>query len=125
MQQDPTTFNQGGMGFQQPLPNATIVLILSILSIPTCCCYGIVGLGLGITALILANKDKALYEMNPNMYTPSSYSNINTGRIIAIIGIVLGSIYLLLSIFMILAFGFDALSDPTLMQERMRDIFGS
>lgn len=29
---------------QQKLPNATIILVLGILSIVTCCCYGIVGL---------------------------------------------------------------------------------
>lgn len=118
MQQDPT-FNQGGMGFQQPLPNATVVLILSILSIPTCCCYGIVGLALGITAFILANKDKALYESNPSMYTTGSYSNINTGRVIAIIGMVLGAIYLLFSIFWIAMYGF---MDSQEMQERIKDM---
>ena len=43
----------------QKLPNATAVLVLGILSIVTCCCYGVVGLILGIIALVLAKKERA------------------------------------------------------------------
>ena len=35
---------------KQKLPNATAVLVLGIASILTCCCYGIIGLILGIVA---------------------------------------------------------------------------
>lgn len=110
------------MGFQQPLPNATLVLVLSILSIPLCCCYGIIGLGMAIAAFVLANKDKALYESNPTAYTPGSYSNINTGRILAIIGMVLGGVYTIITIISFMMFGFS--SNPQEIQERLRDIFG-
>jgi len=63
---------------KRKLPNANAVLILGIVSILTCCCYGVVGLVLGIVALILAKKDIALYNENPELY--EGYSNINTGR---------------------------------------------
>ena len=43
---------------KQPLPNATAVLVLGIISIVGCFCYGIVGLICGIIALILASKAK-------------------------------------------------------------------
>ena len=83
---------------KQKLPNATAVLVLGILSILTCCCWGVIGLILGIVALILAKKDIALYIENPEQY--DGYSNINTGRVFAVIGIVLSSFYLIFSVYM-------------------------
>lgn len=80
------------------LPNATAVLILGILSIPTCCFYG-AGLVFGIIALVLAKKDIQLYKTDPALY--DGYSNVNTGRILAIIGIVLSAISLISSIYFI------------------------
>ncbi|CAG0968562.1 MAG: hypothetical protein HND27_06200 [Bacteroidetes bacterium] len=70
-------------------PNATLILVFGILSIVFC---GIIGLGFGITALIMANKSKETYSLNPALYTNGSISNVNAGRICGIIGIVLGSI---------------------------------
>ncbi len=82
---------------KQKLPNATAVLILGILSILTCCCWGVIGLILGIVALILAKKDTILYIQNPESY--EGYSNINTGKVLAVIGIILSSLYLLFTIY--------------------------
>ncbi len=87
---------------KQKLPNATAVLILGILSILTCCCWGVIGLILGIVALILANKDAKLFFENPELY--SGYSNVNTGKILAIIGIILSSLYLIFTIYMKVSF---------------------
>src|SRR6478736_6625495 len=81
------------------LPNATAVLIFGILSIVTCCCYGIVGLILGIYALVLAGKDAKLYAENPDMYL--NYNNITIGRVLAIIGIVLSAIYMMFTIYLL------------------------
>lgn len=92
---------------KQKLPNSTAVLVLGILSILTCCCGGIVGLVLGIIALVLAKKDIQLYNANPELY--SNYNNINTGKILAIIGIVLSSIYLLITIFYYATIGSDGI----------------
>lgn len=111
-----------GMGFngmQQSLPNATAVLVLGILSIVTCCCYGIVGLILAIIALILSKKDRVAYEMNMGAYTESSFKNLNAGRVCAIIGLILNILYLLISIAFIMMFGFASLSN----EEAMREIF--
>lgn len=82
---------------KRSLPNATAVLVLGILSILTCCCYGI-GLVLGIIALVLAHKDMQLYIQNPELY--SGYPNLNTGKILSIIGIVLSGITIISSIYM-------------------------
>lgn len=105
----------------QKLPNATAVLILGILSIVTCCCYGL-GLILGIIAIVLAKKDVALYNANPQAYT--NYGNIKTGKILAIIGVVLSVIYLIYIVWIFSVFGMEALQDPQLMQERMRELMG-
>ena len=107
---------------KQKLPNGTAILILGILSIITCCCYGI-GVILGIIALVLAKKDIALYAANPELY--SDYKNVNTGKILAIIGVVLSAIYLLFVIWMIYTFGYDNMQNPELMQEKMRELLGS
>ncbi|MEQ1799614.1 MAG: CCC motif membrane protein [Lacibacter sp.] len=74
---------------QRPLPNATAVLVLGILSIVVCFITGII-------ALVMAKKEMALYNANPGMYTPASLSNIKTGRICAIIGIVLQGVAVLI-----------------------------
>lgn len=70
---------------QQKLPNATLILVFGIISIVTCCCYGILGLIFGIIALILANKATKLYKENPEIY--EGFNNVKTGKILAIIGI--------------------------------------
>ncbi|MBC7607302.1 MAG: DUF4190 domain-containing protein [Burkholderiales bacterium] len=101
---------------KQKLPNATAVLILGILSILTCCCYGIVGLILGIVALVLAKKDLTIYIENPELY--EGFSNINTGRILAIIGITLSSIYLIFTIYLYAVVGEEGLKD---FQENLMD----
>ena len=41
--------------------NAKAVLVLGVLSITTCLFYGIIGIVLGIIAVSLHKKDKALY----------------------------------------------------------------
>lgn len=115
----------GGFGFggmQQSLPNATAVLILGILSIVTCCCYGVIGLILGIIALVLAKKDKGLYNANPVAYTDGSLKNLNAGRICAIIGLVLNIIYLLLYVALIAIFGFGILTDQEALKELLMEM---
>ena len=104
---------------QQKLPNATPVLVLGIISIITCCCYGL-GLILAIIALVLASKDVKLYKANPSLYT--NYSNLNTGRILAIIGLVLSVLYLAYVVWIISYFGMEALQNPAMMQEKMRQL---
>jgi hypothetical protein len=110
--------NFGYEGMQLPLPNATAVLVMGILSIVTCCCfYGVVSLILGIIAVVLGNKDTRLYRANLSMYTEGSYKNLRAGRVCAIIGLVLSGIALIASIVFIAKFGFAALSNQEAMKE--------
>lgn len=87
------------------LPNATAILVLGICSLALCWCYGIVGLTLGIIALVLSNKAKALYNDNPELYTESSFKNMKAGRTCGIIGLCIGGAYLLIMIIYFLIAG--------------------
>jgi hypothetical protein len=82
---------------KQSLPNASATLILGILSIVLGC--GILGLVLGIIGLVISKEGKDLYMRNPDAY--SGYGNLNAGRIMSIIGIVIGGITIIWVIFWI------------------------
>ena len=91
-------FAQQFGGFQngtKELPNATAVLVLGIISIVGCICYGIVGLITGIVALALSAGANRLYQENPSLYTQSSYKNMKAGRICAIVGLSISLLYLI------------------------------
>ncbi len=91
--------------FQPPLPNATVVLVMGILSIVIC---GI-GVVLGIIGIVLANKDLALYRNNPGVYSEASFNNTKTGRICSIIGIILSSLIIVFYIgIFVFAFAFSS-----------------
>jgi hypothetical protein len=99
-------FNQQfGNSGQVPLPNATAVLVLGIISIALCWCYGIVALACGIIGLVLGNKGMALYKANPSAYTLTSYNNLKGGRICAIIGLSLGALTIIFFIVYFLVVG--------------------
>jgi len=105
----------------QKLPNATAVLVLGILSILTCICYG-GGLLFGIIALILAAKDMKIYRLTPENFT--NYQSLNVGRILSIIGLVLSVLMIVIIVWVISIIGLDALGNEDLMRERMQDYFG-
>jgi hypothetical protein len=88
-----------------PLPNSTGVLVLGILSIVGCWCIGIVGLINGIIALVLAKKAGQLYIDNPGKYSESSYKNMQGGKICAIIGTCISSVYVLFYLVYLLVVG--------------------
>jgi len=89
---------------QQSLPNAVGALVLGILSIVFCFCYGIIGITLGIIGLILANKAIKVYLASPESYSESSYKNVKVGRLCAIIGLCLSSLWIVVIIIYIAFF---------------------
>ncbi|MEO7046298.1 MAG: CCC motif membrane protein [Ferruginibacter sp.] len=93
--------------YNQPanLPNATAVLVLGIISLVGAFCYGIIGVICGIIGLVLANKDKKTYLAAPELYSASSYSTVNSGRVCSLIGLILGAIVLLIIVFYFIFFG--------------------
>ena len=96
---------QTPIGMQPTLPNATAALVLGIISIPTCFCYGIIGMACGIIAIILGSKAVKLYKENPGVYNPTSYNNANAGKICGIIGVVLSALFLLYIIIVLVFYG--------------------
>lgn len=101
-----------GASRQEELPNHTAVLVLGILSIVTCCCYGFVGMVLGGIALYLASNSNNLYLVNPEKYTAGSLKNLKTGRLCAIIGLALSALYFLYAIWYFLILGASLSSMP-------------
>ena len=77
----------------QKLPNATLTLILGILSVISCCCCGGLGIVPAVIALILSAKSNKLLKENPNGY--SDAGNHKAGRICAIIGLILSGLFLI------------------------------
>ncbi len=104
---------------RQQLPNSTLILVFGILSIVGCCCYGIVGLIFGVVAMIMAKKATDIYNANPEIYI--GYQNVKTGRILAIIGIILSSLVLISQIVFLIMFGFEGIEE---MQREMMEQYG-
>ena len=91
-----------------PIPNSQGILILGIFSlVTTFCCFGIgvVGLALGIIAVVLSSKASDVYEQNPKAYTEASYKNMNGGKICGIIGIVANGVMILFAIVYLIVVG--------------------
>ena len=97
--------NQGNAVTLPQLPNSTAVLVLGILSIVVCWCYGLIGIVLGIIALVMSGKAKKEYNDNFGKYSEQSYKNMNAGKICAIIGTCLSSLYLIFIIVYLLIIG--------------------
>jgi hypothetical protein len=57
----------------------------------------------------LAKKDLKLYQENPELYV--NYKNLNIGKILAIIGVVLSSIYLIFSVYLYVFVGEQGIKD--------------
>lgn len=104
---------------RQQLPNSTLILVFGILSIVGCCCYGIVGLIFGIAALVMSKKATDIYNANPNMYI--GFQNVKTGRILAIIGIILSALVLISQIVFLIIFGVEGIEE---MQREMLEQYG-
>lgn len=92
---------------KQKLPNSKTILILAIFSI-VFLCFPLWGFILGIFAYSLAIKSTNLYKENPEKYYIDN--QIKTGKIIAIIGIILNILALLLIIYLIIVSVGDFLS---------------
>ena len=105
---------------KQRLPNDTLILVMGILSIIGCCCYGLPGTIFGIVAIILGTKATKLYQSEPEKY--DGYGNVQAGKIMGIIGVVLSIVYIILIIVAISMFGWETLMDEELMRQRLQEM---
>ncbi|WP_026935349.1 CCC motif membrane protein [Christiangramia echinicola] len=88
---------------KRELPNSTLILVFGILSIIGCCCYGVAGVIFGIIALVMSKRAIEIYSADPELYT--GYNNVKTGRILAIIGLVLSALSLISTIAAVIMYG--------------------
>jgi len=105
---------------QKQLPNATLVLVFGIISIVLCWCYGIIGLPLGIVAIILGNKAIKVDQQQPDVYL--GVQNAKIGKILGIIGVILNLLFIAYIVWILSLIGWDALGDPELMMERAKEL---
>lgn len=88
------------------LPNSQTVYILGLISIiGGFFSSGIIGFVCSIVGLQKYKSDKQLYNLNPMQYEFESYTNLQNGRTMCIIGLVL-SIFMLLGILLFVFFIF-------------------
>lgn len=105
---------------KQTLPNSTLVLVMGILSIIGCCCYGAPGIIFGIIALVAAQKSTKLYNENPDLYL--GYQNVKAGKIMGIIGIIISILFFIYIIWVISYIGWEVLQDPELLKEKLEEL---
>jgi hypothetical protein len=106
---------------KRELPNSTLILVFGILSIIGCCCYGIAGIVFGIIALVMSKRAIEIYNADPELYT--GYQNVKTGRILAIIGLVLSGLSVLGTIVSLILYGgFEGIQE--MQQEILREYGG-
>jgi len=86
--------------YKEKLPYSQSALILGVSSIITaCCCWGLIGIILGIIGLSNANKAIRIHEADPDIF--DGVNNAQTGRTTAIIGIILGILLLAWHIYLL------------------------
>ncbi|MEJ2163686.1 MAG: CCC motif membrane protein [Robiginitalea sp.] len=88
---------------QQKLPNVTLGLVLAILSFLCCCFGGVPGAVIAAVAFLILRNDEKKYAENPEIY--SNFSQLKTAKIIAVIGMVIGVLYFLLTYYQIQQMG--------------------
>lgn len=82
-------------------PSALVLGIVSLVIVISGCCCGflaIISLALSIVGLVSANKSLNEFYLNPENYISESRGNVNAGKIVCIIGVVLSSILILISL---------------------------
>ncbi len=112
------------MEFRRQLPNATTALILGILSIViTLCCFfmwgNFIGIVLGVSALIISQRDVRMYRESPEVFT--DYGNLKTGRITAVIGIILSVI---ITLYFIISLFYVGIGRSEIMDELLKEYEG-
>ena len=107
---NPNNQNTNFSGGTQAVPNSVGALVLGILSIVFCWCYGILAIILGIIGIVLANQGEKAYNENPGAYTLASYKNLKAGKVCAIIGLSLGALMIILVVVAVIINGVAALS---------------
>ena len=105
-----TNIDQNFSNGTQNIPNSVAVLVLGILSICFCWCYGILSIIMGIVAIVLASAAEKEYNNNPGKYSLASYKNLKAGKTCAIIGLCLAGLAIIGLVIYIVVVGSMAMS---------------
>lgn len=92
-------------------PGASVLGIIALLISLVGCCCGILAIPavvMSIIGLIWAIRSSNTYKTNPEIYSPKSFSNVKTAKILNIIALVLSSIFVIAS----LVFFGNFMADP-------------
>ncbi|QDW28345.1 hypothetical protein FFJ24_025725 [Pedobacter sp. KBS0701] len=92
--------------------------MLGILAIPACCFYGIFGLIFGVIAWILGAGDMKKYQLNPGLYTESSYKNAKAGKICGMIATILSVLFIVIVILVIVG----AIANPQMFDNFIKGV---
>lgn len=93
---------------KQQLPNGTMIIVLGILGY-VCCCFAGLGIIPSAIAFFMALKSEKLYKENPDAY--DNYSQIKTGKIVALIAMILSLLVLIRWIYIFATGGMDAFDE--------------
>lgn len=88
-----------GYGYTASPPSdgmAIAALILGIVSIPGICCYGVVGIAAGVTAIILGRMSLGKIRASGGMIGGRGLAQ--AGWITGLVGAILGTLYLIVTI---------------------------
>jgi len=100
------------------LKNAVGTLVLGILSILTCMCYGVIGLILAIIGLVISKQDNELVKNNPEVMYMNAGA-LKAGRILCIIGLVFNILMIIYFVVILLVIGTE---DPQVFDELLRQM---
>jgi len=117
---------------QHKLPadsSATVLGIISLVIAITlgCCGFSIIGVILAIIGLVSANKSLSEFAANPEAYYPNSRGNVQTAKILNIIGLILNGIITLIFLGYLLLYGtflFTAINQARTVQESWEEESG-
>ncbi len=95
---------------QQKLPNATIIIILGVLGY-LCCCFAGFGIIPAGIAFFLAMKSEKIYAEDPDLY--DNMSQIKTGKIVALVALILSSLMLIRFIYVLSTGDWDSIMEQS------------
>lgn len=98
---------------QQKLPNSTLIIVLGIFGY-LCCCFAGFGVIPSGIAFYLAVKSEKIFAQNPEQY--DNIKQIKTGKIVALIALILSALVLIRWIYVLSTGDWDA------MMEQSREI---
>lgn len=102
---------------QQKLPNATTIIVLGIFGY-LCCCFAGTGIIPAGIAFFMARKSEKIYAENPELY--DNISQIKTGKIVALVALILSALVLIRWIYVLSTGDWDDIMEQSReMMEQM------